>query len=75
MAKKTGDKRLAVINDKNINENVSRKNSKTIKIFINNTVKLFREFCAKFKMKNIEEMEKKEMDKMLGKFWPYVRWC
>ena len=36
-------------------------------------LKLFREFCAKSKMKNIEDMEKTEMDKMLGRFWPSVR--
>ena len=70
---KTDDKRFAVINDENINEIVSRKNSKNTPILINNAVKLFREFCAKSKMKNIEDMEKTEMDKMIGRFWPSVR--
>ena len=64
---------LQVINDENINEIVSRKNSKNTKILINNAVKHFREFCAKSKMKNIEDMEKTEMDKMLGRFWPSER--
>ena len=67
------DKRFTVINDENINEIVNRKNSKTTKILINNATILFREFCAKSKMKNIEDMEKTEMDKMLGRFWPSVR--
>ena len=73
MAKKTDDKRFAVINNENINEIVKRKISKNAKILINNAVKFFREFCKKSKMKIVEDMEKTGMDKMLGRFWPSVR--
>ena len=41
MAKKTDDKKFAVINNKNINEIVSRKNSKNTKILMNNAFKTF----------------------------------